>query len=100
VDYQIEWTEPAQWDLQAIWTHIAADNPSAADRLRDAIFGQVKLLETLPRLGPTYSHRARGEIRHLVVGNYRIFYEIFEGRHRIDILTVRHAARREPFFNG
>jgi len=47
-----------------------------------------------------FAGRTQGEIRHLVVGNYRIFYEVIDSQNRINILTVRHAARREPFFNG
>ena len=37
-------------------------------------------------------------LRQIVFRSYRIFYDVFEEAHRVDVLHVRHGAREEPKF--
>lgn len=77
-------------DLVDIWTHIARDNPAAADRLLDRIDQKCSTLAEYPFMG-----RERPDIDPSIysfpIDNYIIYY-----RHAgdgIEIIRVLHAAR-------
>ncbi len=65
----------AEEDLVDIWCSIALHNEPAADRLLDRFERRFRLLAAQP-----YSGMARADllpsIRHVVVGEYQIFYEV------------------------
>jgi plasmid stabilization system protein ParE len=46
-----ELSPEARADLQGIWVYIASDNPGAADRLEEDIYGACELLAKNPRIG-------------------------------------------------
>jgi toxin ParE1/3/4 len=94
--YEIEWSNRANRALDEIHAYIAADNPSAADRLIGKITSRVAQLESIPRLGTPYPDGSQPLVRQLIVKPYRIFYRIHEERLLIQILDVWHSARREP----
>jgi toxin ParE1/3/4 len=64
----------ARQDLLEIYLIIALDNPSAAERIYDAIDAKAEILAKHPRPGPrrTYIQRA---MRMLVAYPYPILYE-------------------------
>ena len=70
---RIERLPEARLDLIEIWHYIEADNPTAADRVLDAIEASLIHLAEYPDLG-----RGRPEIRKnlrsIVSGNYLLFY--------------------------
>jgi toxin ParE1/3/4 len=83
-------TRQARDDLLSIWSYIAADNPSAADRLLDTIDRRCAALAENPKLGPARPDIA-AELRYFPVGSYLIFYrEVSEG---VEIVRVLHGAR-------
>ena len=63
----------ARLDLIEVWSYIASDSETAADRLLDRIEGALAILSQNPFAG-----RARPELatdlRSLPVGNYVLFY--------------------------
>ena len=75
---QVYFTRAAREDLIAIWTHIADDNPQAADRVLDRLEEAASRLADTPQIGP-----ARDDIRpglsYLVSGSYLLLYRIREG---------------------
>lgn len=77
-------------DLDAIWLHIARDDPGAADRFVDDFHVRMKRLIDHPRSGP-----ARPEIgvdlRTVTVANYLAFDRVRGSD--VDILRVVHGAR-------
>lgn len=84
-------TKRADEDLTNIWAYIAADSPSNADRVLDAIELRWQHLARHPYLG-----RARDDIapsiRHLVVGRYLTLYRVMpEG---VEIIRVLHGRRK------
>ncbi|MDR2856776.1 MAG: type II toxin-antitoxin system RelE/ParE family toxin [Novosphingobium sp.] len=84
-------TARADEDLIEIWTHIAADNPDAADRVLDAIEARWLQLARYPRSGMARDDIAPG-IRHLVLGQYLTLYHVAaEG---VEIIRVLHGRRR------
>ena len=68
------WTPLAREDLIEIYTYIGLDNPSAAERIFDAVEAKVLMLVDNPRLGVRRSE-IRSSTRMLVEGQYLILYE-------------------------
>jgi len=46
--------------------------------------------------GPTYPRGAKGALREIVFCSYRIFYDVSEPSHRVEILHVWHPRLDEP----
>jgi toxin ParE1/3/4 len=81
----------ADKDVGDIWLYIAADNPTAADRMIDRFTRAFDLLADNPEMGEAQEHLRPG-LRRFVIGNYLIFYQpAAEG---ILIVRVLHGARR------
>ena len=68
------WTPQAREDLIEIYTYIALDKPSAAERIFNAIRAKVELLRENPRLGARRPE-IRLSTRILIEGAYLILYE-------------------------
>ncbi|MFZ1085477.1 MAG: type II toxin-antitoxin system RelE/ParE family toxin [Terracidiphilus sp.] len=68
------WTRHAREDLIEIYTYIGCDNPSAAERIFDAVQVKAELLVDYPRLG-VRRPEIRPSTRMLVEGPYLILYE-------------------------
>jgi addiction module RelE/StbE family toxin len=96
MEYEIVWTEPAGLQLREIREYIAADNPTAAQRVVAKIIARVEQLKWTPRIGAVFKKAGKYSVRKIVSGKYRIFYRIVEDDHRVEILVVWHGARRDP----
>lgn len=85
-------------NVDAIYNHIARDNPSAAQKVIDRIYTIAAYLAEYPNSG-----RATKLRNMRVVGAhpypYLIYFHLLPSRREIRILRVRHAARRPLFFN-
>ena len=86
--FRIIWTLRAERDLAAIREHVAADSPTAANRLADRLHDAGERLADFPHVG-----RLEGATRVLAtVTPYLIRYRVqSEG---VVILGVRHGRRR------
>ncbi len=85
------YSRAAQDDLQEIWVYVAENDPVAADKLEEAIRGEVRRLAKLPSLG----HRRRDLTVHdlwfyTVRKNYLIVYRRAE---TLEIVRILHGAR-------
>jgi plasmid stabilization system protein ParE len=85
-------------DLVEITSHIASDNPVAADDVYDAITELFPKLACQPLMGTEYSplRRTLRGIRMFVVTeypNYLIYYRPLRDNTGVRILYVMHAAR-------
>jgi toxin ParE1/3/4 len=96
MEYEITWTEPAGLQFEEIRDYIAAENPSAADRVVKKIIARVEQLGSTPRIGVVYRKGGKFPIRKIVSGKYRIFYRIIENAKRVEILVIWHGARGDP----
>jgi toxin ParE1/3/4 len=87
----------AEADLIEIWTYIAQDSPTRADKLLDEIDEKSQTLAQSPFIGKARDE-LRPKIRSFPIGNYVLFYQpIEEG---IEIIRVLHGARDiEALFN-
>ena len=86
-------TAQTEEDLIEIWTHIAADNLAAADRVLDRIDEVCERLAGNPRLGPARPDLAEG-LRYFVAGSYLVIYREAPGG--VEIVRVVHGARHLP----
>ena len=85
-------TPLARGDLADIWSYVAQDNVTAADRLLEQIDATFALVAQNPDVGLRMDDIKPGICCKPVKRNYLVFYE-----HRADavrILRVLHAARR------
>ena len=88
---EIKWTREAVNWLNDIHDYIAIDDPKAAKRVVEEIFGKVQVLRRLPEVGYRYNRYPGLNIRILLYGHYRIVY-LIKSEDRIDILGVFHGA--------
>jgi len=92
---RLRWTETALGDLEHSADYIARDSPrySAAfvRRIRDA----ARSLKTFAERGRVVPELADPQVRELLVGSYRLIYEI-RGREAAVVLALVHGARDLP----
>jgi len=96
MEFKVIWSQRAVSDLEELCGYIAGDNPTAALQTGRGILEHVKLLAAFPFIGPNYPRESHGDIREIIYRPYRIFYAVKEADQTVDILHVRHGARREP----
>ena len=94
MDYQLLYTQRALSDLAAIIGYIAEDDAQAALRFGDSLLDHIDLLARFPRIGGII--RKRPGVRKLVHSPILVYYRVHEARHLIEILHLRHAARKPP----
>ena len=94
--FQIIWARSALRELREIKDYIAKDNPAAAEKVVREIEGRVEHLQTLPFGFPAYEPILDVNVRHTVVGRYRIFYRVQPTQHRVRVLKIWHSSRQEP----
>lgn len=80
----------AELDIDQIWTYIAADNVTAADRYIDQIGVRSQSYANQPELGETRLELGDG-IRCFTIGNYVVYYR--PTPLGIEIARVLHGAR-------
>ena len=86
-------TAQAEDDLIEIWTYIAQDDLTAADRLLDRIDEACGHLAENPLMGPAHPDLAVG-LRYFIIGNYLVLYR--EASDDVEIVRVVHGARHLP----
>ena len=86
-------TARAEEDLIEIWTWVAADSPSAADRLLDRIDEICWRLAETPGLGAARPDLAEG-LRYFVTGSHLVIYRLAPGG--VEIVRIVHGARDLP----
>jgi toxin ParE1/3/4 len=92
-NYQIRFLSIAEEDFNEIISFIAADNPTAADKIANKIEKNLELLSDNPNLGriPREEEIKNLGYRYLIVQDYLIFYTIEEST--IFIHRILHGAR-------
>jgi plasmid stabilization system protein ParE len=93
MEYAVQVEDGVREDVLEIARWIARDSPGDAARWMERVWKSIRSLCLFPERCPIA--RDLGplgfEIRHLVVGDYRIFFTIHPDR--VLVLHVRHAAR-------
>lgn len=83
---------PARGDLRAIWSYIARDNMTAADRMLDRFEAKFAMAARKPMIG-TACPELGPDLRSLVVGKYMVFYRAVNEDSLVEIVRVIHGAR-------
>jgi len=91
---RVVWTAPAVSDLESIREYIARDSEVYADAVLSEIFDAVDQLIAYAESGRVVPELNEKQTRELIVGNYRVMYDIQADT--IRILTVLHGARKFP----
>jgi toxin ParE1/3/4 len=98
--YRVDLTERAVRDLAHLYEIKNASESVAAARWYNGLEKAVYTLETYPRRCPLApeSGKAGRALRHLLYGKtphvYRVIYEINEPKRLVQVLSIRHGARR------
>ena len=93
-DYTLGWTTPALRDLLEIVEYIRSDNAAAASRFAKDVHAKVSRLARFPLSGRFLPEFPMTGLREVVIGNYRVIYQVVPSARQVHILTVRHGARR------
>ena len=88
---KLVWSEPAVSDLDAIHAYISHDAAVYADAVVLELLDTAESLIQFPDAGRRVPELQDSQTRELIIGNYRLMYEI-QGE-IIHILTVLHGAR-------
>lgn len=87
----VTWTDSAWADLEEAADYIARDSPFYASVFVDRTKAAARSLPAQPRRGRDVPELDQASIRELLLGNYRLLYELRE--EQIYILGVIHGAR-------
>lgn len=88
---QVAWTETAWRDLERIAAYIAEDSPGYAAALVRRVRDRARSLEEMAERGRLVPELEEPTVRELVIGSYRLMYEI-DGAN-VNILGLIHGAR-------
>ena len=95
--YLIDITARAKRDLDSLFEVIHACDSEAALRWYRGLYAAILTLERLPNRCPVTQENL--QLRHLLYGNkphiYRVIYRVLEKQKQIEVLHIRHGARRE-----
>ena len=92
---EVVWSEPALADLDAIADYIALDNPEAARKLVQRVFGHVDQLERHPDSESALFELPDSRYRQIVEPPCRVIYRQDKRRGRLfTVHVMRHEQRR------
>jgi toxin ParE1/3/4 len=94
VDFRLQYTQRALSDLAEIIGYIAEDDADAASRFGINLLDHLELLTRFPRMGNALLKRPN--VRKLSHSPIVIYYLIHDAKHLIEVLHLRHAARKPP----
>jgi len=91
----IQWTEPAVNDFEAIREFIARDSDVYASGFIEKIISAVDIVANFPELGRQVPEADTPDIRELIFQKYRIIYSIIYRIHQsgVQIISVIHGSR-------
>jgi plasmid stabilization system protein ParE len=95
--YLVSIAARAERDLAQLFGEIDAENSEVALKWYEGLKEGILSLENLPYRCPVIPEKSR--LRHLLYGRkphvYRVTYRILEKEKRVDVLHIRHGARRD-----
>ncbi|HSU69608.1 MAG TPA: type II toxin-antitoxin system RelE/ParE family toxin [Tepidisphaeraceae bacterium] len=96
--YRVFYSPRAASELQKIFDYITEHSPANAPGFLRQIIDSIDSLEQFPHRHPVDDliKSKRGQVRVLVVSPYLILYQIEETQRAVQLISVRHGARRRP----
>lgn len=80
---EVVWSDDALADVQEIFIYIASDSARYADEITARFFASAERLKSFPRSGRMVPEFEQENFRELIVGDYRILYEVLEDSVRV-----------------
>ena len=87
----VDWTDAALAQLDAIHEYYAQTSPAYALRLVDRLTNRSKQIATFPYSGRMVPEYELNDVREMIEGSYRIIYLIHTDR--IEVLALFHTSR-------
>ena len=87
----VVWAHRARSDFQLAVAYIREDSPSAAHSFGAATIRAARSLATLSERGRMVPELGEANVRELLLGRYRLVYEVFPDR--VAVLRLIHASR-------
>ena len=92
-----QFTPQALDDLFEIWSYIARDNTSAADRVEQAIYSACELLANSPLAGTTRKDLTSLPVRFWVIPPFPNYFLVYDPQTEpLQIIRILHGARNIP----
>jgi plasmid stabilization system protein ParE len=92
-----QFTPQALGDLVDIWSFIAQDNTTAADRVAEAVLSAYELLADSPLVGRTRKELTPLPVRFWVVQPYSNYLIVYDPQKKpLRIIRILHGARDLP----
>ena len=85
---RLKWSSGAKRDLLSVGDFIAANSPEAARRFTQKLVDRSKQASRFPDSGRIVPEFGERDLRELIVGNYRIVYEVNRRGRSVTVLTV------------
>ena len=96
--YLVEVTRRAERDLAGLYEKINAEHSDAALQWYRGLKAAILSLEQNPNRCPVT--RKSDKLRHLLYGHkphiYRVIYRVLERQKQVEVVHIRHGARRKP----
>jgi toxin ParE1/3/4 len=92
VDFRLQYTQRALNDFAEIIGYIAGDDSAAASRFGSNLLDHLDLLARFPRMGLPIPKRP--QVRKLFHSPILVYYRIHDSKGLIEVLHLRHAARK------
>ena len=93
---KVIWSPLAHERLAAIELFLAEKNTVAAAHTVEKLIEKGDSLSSMPRRGRKVPEIGDEDLRELIVGDYRIVYEVNDPAKRVEIITVLHGRQRFP----
>ena len=95
--YPVSLTARAQRDLALLYREVNAGRSAAARKWYEGLRNAILSLESHPNRCPVTPEAPK--LRHLLYGKkphvYRVIYRVLEKPKQVDVLHIRHGARRK-----
>jgi plasmid stabilization system protein ParE len=94
VDYRLLYTQKALNDLAEITSYIAETDTTSALRFGTSLIEHASLLTRFPHMGSIV--RKRPKVRKILHSPFLVYYHVCEAAGIIEIVHIRHGARKPP----
>ena len=96
--YRIRLTKRALSGIEEIHHYIAANSPQNAALVVTELLEAIDRLELFPNRYPVYQGRRQPSqsVRRMPVPPFLVYYRVNDSIKAVDIISVRHGARRQP----
>jgi len=96
--YRVRLLPEASADLRGIFDYIELDSPQSATAVARMLIDAVDSLAEFPHRYKVHrdTHQPRRVVRSMPVPPFILYYRVDDATRLVEVLTIRHGARRQP----